>query len=122
MSAKRTGIVRVKLDPRNPPRLTAKQRSRLHTITDDKIDLKDMPEMGSIAWTRPGSLVPVENKEQITLRIDADVVDYSAARADAIRRASTKSCGRSSTPSMWIEVPPHPPGRSVGGELGIPLS
>ncbi len=76
MSVKPTGMVRVRLDPRNPPRLSAKQRARLDAITDGKIDLTEMPEMGNVAWTRPGSLVPAENKEQITLRIDADVVNY----------------------------------------------
>lgn len=76
MSAKPTGIVRFKLDPRNPPQLTPKQRARLEAITDDKIDFSDIPEMKNVVWTRPGALIPAENKEQITLRIDSDVVKY----------------------------------------------
>ena len=76
MSAKSTGMVRFTLDSHNPPKLTAKQRARLDAITDDKIDLSDIPEMGDVAWARPGVLVSADNKEQITLRIDADVVKY----------------------------------------------
>jgi uncharacterized protein (DUF4415 family) len=76
MSAKSTGTVRFTLDPSNPPKLTAKQRARLDAIGDDQIDLTDIPEMGDVAWTRPGALVSADNKEQITLRLDADVLRY----------------------------------------------
>jgi uncharacterized protein (DUF4415 family) len=29
-----------------------------------------------VNWSRPGSLVPAVNKQQITLRLDADVLNY----------------------------------------------
>jgi uncharacterized protein (DUF4415 family) len=76
MSVKSTGTVRVTYDPSNPARLTAKQRAILDAISDDKIDLTEMPEMGDVAWTRPGRMVPTENKKQVSLRIDADVLSF----------------------------------------------
>lgn len=76
MSAR--NIVKFKLDPTNPPQLTAEQRERLKTIVvmpDAQIDYSDMPrQTGTVQWTRPGALVPAENKQQVTLRLDADVL------------------------------------------------
>jgi uncharacterized protein (DUF4415 family) len=77
MSAKTTGkTVRFTYDPKNPPRFTKKERERLLAMTDDQIDLSDIPDMGGTAWTRPGALVPTENKKQVSLRIDADVLSF----------------------------------------------
>ena len=109
MSAKSTGMVRFTLDPRNPPKLTAKQRARLDAITDDKIDLSDIPEMGDVAWTRPGALVSVDNKEQITLRIDADVVKYFRGTG---RRYQTRI---NQALRMFMEAQQTGPGRTTRG-------
>ena len=86
MSAKPTpanvksSSVKFKLDPKNPPPLTTEQRERLKavaTMPDAEIDYSDMPKQtGTVQWTRPGALVPAENKQQVTLRIDADVLDF----------------------------------------------
>lgn len=83
MNAKATAkssTVKFKLDPKSPPQPTAAQRERLKAVAvmpDEAIDYSDMPKQTSaVQWTRPGALVPVENKQQVTLRIDADVLDF----------------------------------------------
>lgn len=57
----------------NPPRLTARQRAALEAAP---IDYSDIPSQKGAKWTRPGALVPAENKQQITLRLDADVLRF----------------------------------------------
>src|ERR1039457_5715973 len=80
MSEKNTGIVRFKLDPLNPPKLTAEQREqlrRLGEMKDEDIDYSDAPPSPPDAvWTRPGRLIPDGNKKQITVRLDADVLEF----------------------------------------------
>jgi uncharacterized protein (DUF4415 family) len=77
MNEKNTGIVRFKRDPKNPPKMTAKQMKRLRELKDEDIDLSDAPASPRDAvWTRPGALVPVGNKKQITVRLDADVLEF----------------------------------------------
>lgn len=78
MSAHNT--VKLKLDPENPPPMTAKQRERMKSIAampDENIDYSDIPrQTGVMQWTRPSALVPAENKQQVTLRLDADVLGF----------------------------------------------
>lgn len=78
MSARNT--VKFRLDPKNPPRMSAEQRKRLAAVAampDAKIDYSDIPKQtGTVQWTRPGALVPTENKQQVTLRLDADVLSF----------------------------------------------
>ena len=92
MSARNT--VKFKLDPKKRP--TAAQRKRLTAIAampDVEIDYSDIPRQTQPAqWTRPGALIPDGNKQQITLRLDADVVSFSRKRASAIKAASTRHC------------------------------
>jgi uncharacterized protein (DUF4415 family) len=77
MSEKNTGIVRFRLDPKNPPKMTAQQRKRLLEMKDEDIDYSDAPPSPPDAvWTRPGALIPVGNKKQITVRLDADVLEF----------------------------------------------
>jgi uncharacterized protein (DUF4415 family) len=77
MSEKRTGIVRFKLDPKNPPKMTAKQMKRLREMKDEDIDYSDIPASPrDTVWTRPGALIPAGNKKQITVRLDADVLEF----------------------------------------------
>ena len=46
-------------------------------MPDDEIDYSDIPrQTGAVQWTRPGALVPSENKQQVTLRLDADVLKF----------------------------------------------
>jgi uncharacterized protein (DUF4415 family) len=45
-------------------------------MADSEIDFSDVPPSPADAeWTRPG-VPPTENKQQVTLRLDADVLDY----------------------------------------------
>ncbi len=78
MSAR--NIVKFKLDPTNSKQLSTAQRKRMAAVAampDSKIDYTDIPrQSGTIQWTRPGALVPSENKQQITLRLDADVLSF----------------------------------------------
>ena len=77
---KEPNIVKHTLDLKNPPPLTAEQRKRLNRLAampDSAIDFSDIPEMtGKEKWTRPGALVPTENKAQVTLRLDADILKF----------------------------------------------
>ncbi len=74
MSAKNTGTVRVKL--KDLPPLDKADGERIAALRDDEIDFSDIPETVGVAWTRPGSLVATENKKQVSLRIDADVLSF----------------------------------------------
>jgi uncharacterized protein (DUF4415 family) len=78
MSARNT--VKFKLDPKKPTPATGKQRKRLAAIAsmpDSEIDYTDIPRRtGTVKWSRPGVLVPAENKQQVTLRLDTDVLDF----------------------------------------------
>jgi uncharacterized protein (DUF4415 family) len=78
MSARNT--VKFKLDPKNPAQLTVSQRERLAAIAampDAEIDYSDIPQQtGKVQWTRPGALVSPENKQQVTLRLDPDVLNF----------------------------------------------
>lgn len=76
MSVKTTGTVRFTLEPKHPPALTKKAKARLSRMTDSEIDLSDIPATYGVDWKRGGPLVPEENKRQITLRIDADVLAF----------------------------------------------
>lgn len=78
MSAR--NIVKFKLDLKNPKPITAAQRKRLATLAampDTAIDYSDIPrQRRAVKWSRPGALVPSENKQQATLRLDADVLNF----------------------------------------------
>ena len=78
MSARST--VKFKLDLKKPVPLSTAQRKRLAvvaTMPDAEINYSDIPrQTGSVQWTRPGALVPTENKQQVTLRLDADVLSF----------------------------------------------
>lgn len=80
MSEKTTGkTANFTLDPANPPALSAEAKARLTRLAsmpDSAIDHSDIPATSAdAAWTRPGPLV-VGNKQQLTLRLDRDVVDF----------------------------------------------
>ena len=78
MSVRNT--VKFKLDPKKPVPLSAAQRKQLAAVAamrDSDINYSDIPQQrGAVQWTRPGALVPSENKQQITLRLDADVLSF----------------------------------------------
>ena len=82
MNNESTGLVRFRLDPEKPPVLTPKERQaweELKTLRDEDIDLSDIPEQTGGGWRRVSELVPAENKQQITLRLDADVIEFFRA-------------------------------------------
>ncbi|EQD47488.1 hypothetical protein B2A_08429 [mine drainage metagenome] len=78
MSNSNTGkTVRFTLDPANPPKMSEETKARLLAMKDEDIDLSDIPESPVDAeWTRPGIPFSTENKQQVTLRLDADVLEY----------------------------------------------
>ena len=50
----------------------------LRDLRDEDIDFSDMPEQTG-GWRRVSELIPAENKQQITLRLDADVIEFFRA-------------------------------------------
>ncbi|WP_374944489.1 BrnA antitoxin family protein [Sphingomonas sp.] len=76
-------LVRYEFDPTNPTPLTDSQRAELEALAampDDAIDLSDMPEVTDFSgWTRGRFYKPV--KQQLTLRLDADVVHWFKTHA-----------------------------------------
>lgn len=78
MSNATTGkTVRFTLDPANLPKLSAATKARLDAMTDEDIDFSDIPRSPPDAeWTRPGIPFSIENKQQVTLRLDREVLDY----------------------------------------------
>jgi uncharacterized protein (DUF4415 family) len=59
--------------------MTDEQMQALRDLRDEDIDLSDIPEQTGGGWRRVSELVPAENKQQITLRLDADVIDFFRA-------------------------------------------
>src|SRR5665213_897395 len=91
MSDEITGkTVRFASDPANPPRLTADERQRLDSMSDEEIDLGEIPpQAGKPGW-RPGLYGPgVSEMRRAALReglllLDQDVVNpvsYTHLRA-----------------------------------------
>lgn len=79
MNSEDTGLVTYRLDPDNPPTLTAEEQQawkELQEMPDEEIDYSDIPPQPSAGWRRVSELVPAENKQQITLRLDADVIAF----------------------------------------------
>lgn len=76
MNSLSTGMVRYRLDPDNPPQITEEQKQALRDLRDEDIDLSDIPEQTGTGWRRVSELVPGENKQQITLRLDADLITF----------------------------------------------
>jgi uncharacterized protein (DUF4415 family) len=69
--------VNFKLDAkRKPPSRQKKRLAAVAAMPDSKIDYSDIPESKALRWIRPGDLVPTANKQQITLRLDADVLSF----------------------------------------------
>jgi uncharacterized protein (DUF4415 family) len=82
MSDESTGMVTFRYDPQNPPALTEEEAAaweRVKSMRDEDIDLSDIPERLT-GWRRAAmpvrDLVPEENKQQVTLRLDADVLGF----------------------------------------------
>jgi uncharacterized protein (DUF4415 family) len=77
-----TETVYYRLDPDNPPVLSEEERQaweELKTMRDEDIDFSDIPLQTGGGWRRVSELVPAENKQQITLRLDADLIAFFRA-------------------------------------------
>jgi len=69
--------IKLTLDPHNLPPLTVPQQARLDAIAampHEHIDYSDAPFRPNAVWKKTVAAPPA--KRQITLRIDADVVDF----------------------------------------------
>jgi uncharacterized protein (DUF4415 family) len=59
--------------------MTEAEMQALRDLRDEDIDYSDIPPLPSTGWRRVSELVPAENKQQITLRLDADVIGFFRA-------------------------------------------
>jgi uncharacterized protein (DUF4415 family) len=78
MKKSASNTVKLTLDTENLPPLTEQQRAELDEIAakpDESIDYSDAPMLNEAFWQVVG-LPSTEQKTQITLRIDSDVVEY----------------------------------------------
>ncbi len=78
MPTKESTIVKRTLDLDKPPRLSAEQKARLDAVAampDDQIDYSDAPSLPDAVWMKAAAALP-DTKQQITLRLDADVLEF----------------------------------------------
>ncbi|QIL44135.1 BrnA antitoxin family protein [Acidovorax sp. HDW3] len=78
MPTKEKNTVKRTLDPKNPPVLTAEQKARLQALAampDEPIDYSDTPGLPDAVWMKAAAQLP-HTKKQITLRVDADVLEF----------------------------------------------
>ena len=78
MRKKEENIVKRTLDLKNPPILSDEQKARLDTVAampDDLIDYSDAPYQPEAVWMKAAADLPL-TKRQITLRIDAEVLEF----------------------------------------------
>jgi uncharacterized protein (DUF4415 family) len=76
MTTEPTETVYFHLDPSNPPTMTEEEMKAFRDLKDEDIDFSDIPPQTGGGWRRVSDLVPAENKQQITLRLDADVIAF----------------------------------------------
>ncbi len=84
MSESSTGVVTYRHEPGKAVALTAEEEAawtRLQSMSDEEIDYSDIPPQRDFTgWRRASDrvedLVPEENKQQITLRLDADLLAF----------------------------------------------
>lgn len=78
MSKSASSIVKLTLDPKNLSPLTEQERVQLETIAampDEQIDYSDAPYLPDAVWMKAADQLP-RTKKQITLRIDAEVLEF----------------------------------------------
>ena len=78
MPTKKSNTVKRTFDLKNPPLLSAEQKARLEAVAampDEQIDYTDAPSLPDAVWMQVASQLP-NTKQQITLRIDAEVLDF----------------------------------------------
>lgn len=77
MQTKEKNTVKRTLDLKQRPVITDAQKARLDAVAampDDRIDYTDTPYLPDAAWVKVADLPGL--KQQITLRLDADVLDF----------------------------------------------
>lgn len=73
------GIVRVKLEDLPPLTKEDKERlRRLAELPDSEIDVSDIPEVDA-AWFEGAEWRDYRPKKQVTVRLDADILDFFKA-------------------------------------------
>ncbi len=75
---RKNNTVKLTLDPNNPPALTDEQKARLialEAMPDEDIDYSDAPYRPDAVWMKAAAQLP-HSKKQITLRIDAEVLEF----------------------------------------------
>lgn len=73
----KSNIVKLTIDPKNPPVLTDDQEARLAALAalpEELIDTSDSPVYMDAVWLKAVDLP--HSKKLISLRIDADVIDF----------------------------------------------
>ncbi|SFW10660.1 BrnA antitoxin family protein [Nitrosovibrio sp. Nv17] len=78
MPTKQSNIVKRTLDLKKPPLLSAEQKARLNAVAampDEQIDYSDALGLPDAAWMKAAAELP-HTKQQITLRIDAEVLEF----------------------------------------------
>ncbi len=78
MPTKESNIVKRTLDFERPPQLSAAHKARLDAVAampDEQIDYSDAPYLPDAVWTKAAEQLP-HSKKQITLRIDAEVLEF----------------------------------------------
>ena len=78
MPTKESNIVKRTLDLKRRPVLSEVQKARLDAVAampDERIDYSDAPSLPDAVWMKAATELP-QAKQQITLRIDAEVMDF----------------------------------------------
>ena len=78
MSKNASNTIKLTLDPEDLPPLTAQQRAELEAVAampDEQIDYSDAPYLPDAVWMKAAAELP-HTKKQITLRIDAEVLEF----------------------------------------------
>ena len=78
MPTKKSNTVKRTLDLKKPPLLGAEQKARLDAVAampDEQIDYSDAPYLPDAVWMKATAQLP-HTKQQITLRVDAEVLDF----------------------------------------------
>ena len=78
MPTKGSNIVKRTLDLKKPPQVSGEQKARLEAVSsmpDEQIDYSDAPSLPNAVWMKAAEQLP-HSKKQITLRIDAEVLEF----------------------------------------------
>lgn len=70
-------IIKHRLDSKDPPRLTKKEKDRYDAMADEDIDYSDLPELGD-EFFRNAKLASEfkKSKSRVTMRLDNDILDW----------------------------------------------